>query len=214
MLKNEKERQKRVLMKKLVHALVLASSLIFLTSCNASTAAQIGDTKISTQDLQSRIAEILSERAKYDTSGMQLSTGEELNRSETRFLVIATIFEKIAAKNGIKITQAMKDAKKAEIFNSLGGQAQLGTALVSAQLAPSDFDLYIQAILISDKLQELAIASGVSEANAGAAIQQLIAEFSKSEKIVINPQFGKWDASTADLVTFDAAGTAVKPITA
>lgn len=201
-------------MKKLVSAVVLASSLIFLTACNASTAAQIGDTKISTQDVQSRIAEILSERTKYDTTGMQLSTGEELNRSEMRFLVVATIFEKIAEKNGIKITQAMKDAKKAEIYGSLGGQAQLGNALVSAQLAPSDFDIYIQAVLISEKLQERAIAAGIDQANAGAAIQQLIAEFSKSEKVVINPQFGNWDVSVADLVTFDSAGTAVKPITA
>lgn len=201
-------------MKKLVSAVVLASSLIFLTACNASTAAQIGDTKISTQDVQSRISEILSERTKYDTTGMQLSTGEELNRSEMRFLLIATIFEKIAAKNGIKITQAMKDAKKAEIYSSLGGQAQLGNALVSAQLAPSDFDVYIQAVLISEKLQERAIAAGIDEANAGAAIQQLISEFTNSEKVVINPQFGKWDVSVADLVTFDSAGTAVKPITA
>lgn len=201
-------------MKKLFSAVILASSLAFLTACNASMAAQIGDTKISASDVQSRIAEILSERTKYDTTGMQLSTGEELNRSETRFLVVATIFDKIAAKNGIKISQAMKDAKKAEIYNSLGSQAQLGSALVSAQLAPSDFDIYIQAVLISEKLQEGAIAAGVDAANAGAAVQQLIIEFSKTEKIVINPQFGKWDITVADLVTFDAAGSAVKPITA
>lgn len=201
-------------MKKLFSAVILASSLAFLTACNPSMAAQIGDTKISASDVQSRIAEILSERTKYDTTGMQLSTGEELNRSETRFLVVATIFDKIAAKNGIKISQAMKDAKKAEIYNSLGSQAQLGNALVSAQLAPSDFDIYIQAVLISEKLQEGAIAAGVDAANAGAAVQQLIIEFSKTEKIVINPQFGKWDITVADLVTFDAAGSAVKPITA
>ena len=201
-------------MKKLFSAVILASSLAFLTACNSSMAAQIGDTKISASDVQSRIAEILSERTKYDTTGMQLSTGEELNRSETRFLVVATIFDKIAAKNGIKISQAMKDAKKAEIYKSLGSQAQLGNALVSAQLAPSDFDIYIQAVLISEKLQEGAIAAGVDAANAGAAVQQLIIEFSKTEKIVINPQFGKWDITVADLVTFDAAGSAVKPITA
>ena len=201
-------------MKKLFSAVILASSLAFLTACNPSMAAQIGDTKISASDVQSRIAEILSERTKYDTTGMQLSTGEELNRSETRFLVVATIFDKIAAKNGIKISQAMKDAKKAEIYKSLGSQAQLGNALVSAQLAPSDFDIYIQAVLISEKLQEGAIAAGVDAANAGAAVQQLIIEFSKTEKIIINPQFGKWDITVADLVTFDAAGSAVKPITA
>lgn len=187
---------------------------MLLTACDASTAAQIGDTKISINTVQSRIAEINAERSKFDTSQMQLSVGEELNRTEVRFLVISEIFKKIADKSGIKITQAMKDAKKASILNALGGVDQLGQALVSAQMAPSDFDLYIEAVLISDELSKNAIASGVAESDVGTAVQQVVLALTKTEKVKINPQYGTWDPTQADLTSFDSAGTAVKVQTA
>ena len=200
--------------KKLISAVLVVSSLAFLTACDAGTAAQIGDTKISMQTVQTRIAEINSERRKVDTSQMQLSVGEELNRTEVRFLVISEIFKKIAAKSGIKITQAMKDAKKASIFSSLGGATNLSNALVSTQMAPSDFDLYIEAVLISDQLSKNAQAAGVAEANVGTAVQQVVLALTKTEKVKINPQYGNWDPTAADLVSFDSAGTAVKVKTA
>lgn len=201
-------------MKKVISALLVASSFMLLTACDAGTAAQIGDTKISINTVQSRIAEINAERTKFDTSQMQLSVGEELNRTEVRFLVISEIFKKLAEKSGIKITQAMKDAKKASILNSLGGTEQLGQALVSAQMAPSDLDLYIEAVLISDELSKNAVASGISEADVGTAVQQLVKELTKTETVKINPQFGTWDPNQADLAAFDSAGTAVKVKTA
>jgi len=201
-------------MKKVISALLVASSFMLLTACDAGTAAQIGDTKISINTVQSRIGEINAERKKFDTSQMQLSVGEELNRTEVRFLVISEIFKKLAEKSGIKITQAMKDAKKASILNSLGGTEQLGQALVSAQMAPSDLDLYIEAVLISDELSKNAVASGISEADVGTAVQQLVKELTKTETVKINPQYGTWDPNQADLAAFDSAGTAVKVKTA
>lgn len=200
--------------KKVFGAILAASTLVFLTACDAGTAAQIGDTKISTSIVQDRIAEINAERRNYDTSQMQLSVGEELNRTELRFLVISEIFKKLAAQGGIKITQAMKDSKKADIFSAIGGADQLGQALVSAQMAPSDFDLYVEALLISEKLTEQALAAGVAQENTGSAIQQLVQALTQTEKVKINPQFGAWDPTVADLVAFDSAGTAVKSLTA
>ena len=201
-------------MKKVISALLVASSFMLLTACDAGTAAQIGDTKISINTVQSRIGEINAERKKFDTSQMQLSVGEELNRTEVRFLVISEIFKKLAVKSGIKITQGMKDAKKADIFSALGGSDQIGQALVSAQMAPADFDLYIEAVLISDQLSKNAIAAGVAESEVGNAVQQLVLALTKTEKVKINPQFGYWDPNGADLVSFDSAGTAVKVKTA
>lgn len=201
-------------MKKLISAVLVLSSLAFLTACDAGTAAQIGDTKISMDTVQTRIAEINAERLKYDTSQMELSVGEELNRNELRFLVISTIFKKIADKSGIKISQAMKDSKKADIFSALGGADQIGQALVSAQMAPADFDLYVEAVLISDQLSKNAIAAGVAESDVGTAVQQVVLALTKTEKVKINPQFGYWDPNGADLVSFDSAGTAVKVKTA
>lgn len=201
-------------MKKLIGAVLVLSSMAFLTACDAGTAAQIGDTKISNETVQNRIAQINAERLKYDTSQMELSVGEELNRAELRFLVISEIFKKIAAKSGIKVSQAMIDTKKAEIYSSLGGADKIGQALVSAQMAPADFDLYIEAVLISDQLSKKAMAAGVAEADIGTAVQQLVLELTKTEKVKINPQFGYWNPTGADLVSFDSAGTAVKVKTA
>ena len=186
---------------------------MFLTACDAGVAAQIGDTKISQSTVQSKVAEILTERRNYETSQMQLSSGEELNRAQLRFLVIADIFSKLAEKSNIKVTQAMKDSRKAEILNQLGGTQQLSQALVSAQMAPSDFDLYIESILISEKLTDQARAAGVAEDQLGSAIQSLVRNLTKEIGIKINPQYGTWDSQAADLTAFDAAGSAVKPLT-
>ena len=201
-------------MKKVISVLLAASSLFFLTGCDSGIAAQVGDTKISQNTVQSKISEILTERTKFDVSQMQISVGEELNRAELRFLLISAIFEKLADQNGIKITQAMKDSRKAEILNQVGGPEQLPQALVGAQMPPSDFDLYIQSLLISEALVEKAKAAGVAEANTGAAIQTLVKALTEKEGIKINPQYGAWDPNNADLVTFDSAGTAVKTKTA
>lgn len=201
-------------MKKLISALLVISSLAFLTACDASTAAQVGETKIAMNTVQDRVAQIISERQTVDTSQMQLSVGEELNRSELRFLLISVVFEKIAKKSGITITQAMKDARKAEIYGQVGGMDQLPRALIQAQMAPDDFDLYVQSLLISEALVSKAKAAGVSDENTGAAVQQLVIALSKEEPVKVNPQYGTWDPATADLVTFDSAGTAVKSLTA
>lgn len=199
-------------MKKLIGAILAVGSLFFLTGCSAGVAAQIGETKISQSTVQDRVAEILAERRNYETSGMQLSVGEELNRAELRFLVIATVFEKLANENGIKITKAMKDTRKAEILNQFGGTEQLTQALVSAQLAPSDFDLYIQSILISEELSAKAKAAGATEESVGTVVQGLVRDLADRVGIKINPQYGTWDAQAADLTSFDAAGEAVKTL--
>ena len=81
-------------MKKLISAVAVLSSLLILTACDAGVAAQVGDTKITQSTVQSKVAEILTERRKFDTSQMQVNVGEELNRSELRFLLISMIFEK------------------------------------------------------------------------------------------------------------------------
>lgn len=197
-------------MKKLISALIASGSLFLLTGCDSGIAAQVGDTKISQNTVQSKISEILNERTKLDVSQMQISVGEELNRAELRFLLISAIFEKLADKNGIKITQAMKDSRKVEILNQVGGADQLPQALVGAQMPPSDFDLYIQSLLISEALVEKAKAAGVAEENTGDAIQALVKALTEKEGIKVNPQYGAWDPNNADLVTFDSAGSAVK----
>lgn len=197
-------------MKRVLSVIAIIGSLVLLSGCDSGVAASIGDTKISQNSVQSRVAEIQTERRKFDTSGIQLIVGEELNRSELRFLLISTIFEKLAKQYGIQITQAMKDARKAEIYNQIGGISQLPQALVNAQIAPSNFDLYVQSILISDALVAKAKAEGATDETTGSAVQKMVAQLALKEKVRVNPQYGTWDPVNADVITFDPAGTAVK----
>mgnify|MGYP000382921075 CR=1 FL=1 len=77
-------------------ALIVASGL-FLAGCsNMSSAATVGGTDISMKMVEDSIAEILAERAKTDTSQMQLETGDALNRSQLQFFITNKIIEEVA----------------------------------------------------------------------------------------------------------------------
>ena len=77
-------------MKKLLTVIAVLSALA-LTGCGkADSAASIGDITITQAQAQSKINELLAERAKIDTAGTQFETGNALNRSQLRFTIITT----------------------------------------------------------------------------------------------------------------------------
>ncbi|MBU6243369.1 MAG: hypothetical protein KGP06_04855, partial [Acidobacteria bacterium] len=81
-------------MKKFIASALILISGLFLAGCsNMSAAATIGKTEISMKMVEDSIAEILAERAKTDTSKMQLETGDALNRSQLQFFVTNRIIE-------------------------------------------------------------------------------------------------------------------------
>jgi hypothetical protein len=45
----------------------------------------------------------------------------------------------------------------------------------------------------------------------GAQISKLVVAKAKELGVTVNPRYGKWDATVADVVASDAAGTAVTP---
>ncbi|MCX6420589.1 MAG: SurA N-terminal domain-containing protein, partial [Actinobacteria bacterium] len=98
-------------MKRFMAAALILISGLFLSGCsNMSSAATIGGTEISMKIVEDSIAEILAERAKTDTSQMQLETGDALNRSQLQFLITNKIIEELAIEDKITITQAEVDS--------------------------------------------------------------------------------------------------------
>ena len=196
-------------MKKIL-ALIGALSLMGLTACGSiNSAATLGDITITQEDLQTSVDQLLTERAAVDTSQMQLESGAILNRSQLRFQVITTIFDEIAKELKINLTDSEITASRANLIAQSGGEAVLASNLVAAQIASSNFDRYIRANLISNKLNEALIATGVAEAELNARISQLINAKAKQLEISINPRYGTWDAEIGDIVEIDSAGDAV-----
>ena len=203
------ERQFRV---KKVISIAAISAALLLTGCSqVSSAATVGSVKISQATVQSSINDIMAERSKVDSSQMQLEVGEDLNRSQMRFHVLSELLNKVAEKLKITVSKAEIDTRRASITEQVGGEAALPTALVGAGIAAKDFDLYLQSIIISDKLSQGLEASGVPADQVGLAIQKLVVDMAKENKVTINPRYGVWDAINADVVPVDSAGSAVTP---
>ena len=198
-------------MKKIL-ALVAVATTLLLTGCSqVGSAATIGSTKISQATVQGSIDAILAARQGVDTSQMQLETGEILNRSQLRFHLLTELLLEVGKEIKLSVSKAEIDTRRQGIIDQVGGQEALPNALVGAGIAPNDFDKYIEAILISDKITQTLTAAGVTEADMGAQISKIVVAKAKELGVTVNPRYGKWDATVADVVASDAAGTAVTP---
>jgi hypothetical protein len=197
---------------KKILALVAVATTLLLTGCSqVGSAATIGSTKISQATVQGSIDAILAARQGVDTSQMQLETGEILNRSQLRFHLLTVLLLEVGKEIKLSVSKAEIDTRRQGIIDQVGGEEALPNALVGAGIAPNDFDKYIEAILISDKITQTLTAAGVTEADMGAQISKIVVAKAKELGVTVNPRYGKWDATVADVVASDAAGTAVTP---
>jgi len=197
---------------KKILALVAVATTLLLTGCSqVGSAATIGSTKITQATVQGSIDAILAARQGVDTSQMQLETGEILNRSQLRFHLLTVLLLEVGKEIKLSVSKAEIDTRRQGIIDQVGGEEALPNALVGAGIAPNDFDRYIEAILISDKITQALTAAGVTEADMGAQISKLVVAKAKELGVTVNPRYGKWDATIADVVASDAAGTAVTP---
>ena len=198
-------------MKRVIALITVASALLLAGCSQVGAAATVGSTKITQATVQKSIDGIIAERAKVDTTGAQLVTGAELNRSQLRFHLIAILLGAVAGDQNISITKAEIDTRRATILTQLGGEANLPKALVGASIASADFPEYLQLILQSEKIAQYEAAHGVAQADTGTAIQKLVVAKAAAIKVTVNPQYGKWNAATGDVVATDVASPAASP---
>ena len=200
-------------MKKIL-AITAAVATLLLAGCSqVGAAATVGDTKITQATVQGSIDAILAERAKVDTSQMQLETGATLNVSQLRFHLLSTLLREVGAELKLTVSKAEIDTRRASILDQVGGAASLPNALVNAGIAPADLDIYIEAISYSDKIGQKLVAAGVTQDQVGTELQKLVVAKAKELGVTVNPRYGKWDATVADVVATDSASPAVTPAT-
>jgi hypothetical protein len=197
--------------KKILTALAVATGLLLTGCSNVDTALTLGDTKITTAELQANVDLILAERAKVDTSEMQLESGEILVRNQLNFQLLLAGFVEIAKDLEIKITSSEIAGRRSQIVEQVGGEEALPAALVSASIAPADLEGYLRAIITTEKLGQALAQNGVAEADIQARTQQLFADKVNELKIKVNPRYGKWDSTTGTIVAAVPASDAVTP---
>ena len=101
--------------------------------------------------------------------------------------------------------------RKDELITQVGGESELPRNLVAANIAPSNFDKYVKAIMTSDLIAEALRQSGIPDEEVSARIGQLVTAKAKELKVTVNPRYGIWDIEQGDIVAKDSAGSAVVP---
>ena len=178
----------------------VAAIALFLTGCGtADSAATIGSTKITQATVQKSIDAVMAERAGVDSSQMQLETGEELNRSQLRFHLFAGLLKAAATDLKITVSKAEIDTRREVIIQQVGGVDKLPTALVGAGIASIDFDVYLEAVLNSEKIQKTFVDAGTAEAEIPTKMQALVVATGQKNKVTVNPRYGVWNAKTAEV---------------
>jgi hypothetical protein len=199
--------------KKILTALAITTGLVLTGCSNVDSALTFGDTKITTTDLLANVDTILAERAKIDTSQMQLETGEALVRNQLQFQLLIAGFNTLAEELEIEITNSEIASRRAAIVEQVGGEELLPEALVSASIAPLDLEPYLRAIVINEKIAQALIQTGVAESEVQARVQELFIAKLNSLNIEVNPRYGEWDAATGEIMAATVASDAVSPST-
>jgi hypothetical protein len=200
---------------KKILALIAVLSLATVTACGqVNSAATLGDMTVSQTELQTTVDLLLKEREAVDASQMQLESGATLNRSQLRFIIITKIFDEIAKELKLSVTKTEVEATRQQMIAQGGGESTFTTNLVAAQIASTNFEKYVRAIIISDKINAALQESGVADADISAKLSELVRAKAKQLKINVNPRYGKWDDTTGDIVAVDSAGNAVSSTTA
>ncbi len=200
-------------MKKFLAISAIAAALLLSGCSQVGAAATIGETKITQEVVQGSIDAILAERGKIDISQMELQTGADLNLSQLRFQVLTVLIREVGKDFKVEASKAEIDTRREGILEQVGGEAGLPKALVGAGIAPQNLDLYLEAVIISGKISDAIVATGVTQEALGAEISRIVAEKAAKLKVEINPRYGKWDPINADVVAVDSAGDAVKSTT-
>ena len=200
-------------MKKFLAISAIAAALLLSGCSQVGAAATIGETKITQEVVQGSIDAILAERGKIDISQMELQTGADLNLSQLRFQVLTVLIREVGKDFKVEASKAEIDTRREGILEQVGGEAGLPKALVGAGIAPQNLDLYLEAVIISGKISDAIVATGVTEEALGAEISRIVAAKAAKLKVEINPRYGKWDPINADVLPVDSAGDAVKSTT-
>ena len=180
--------------------LMLGASLLLLSGCaKMDAAAIVGDVEIPLSTVQTSVDSVITERGEVDTSGMDFPTEEALVQSQAQFHITVVLLDELAKEFGIEISKTDIDSEREYIINQVGGEENLNRALAGAVIAQDDFETYIIASKIYERLGEILASQGIAQEEIPTAQQALLVKKAGELSVTVNPRYGVWDQSTASL---------------
>jgi hypothetical protein len=188
-----------------------AAIALSLSACSSSVgiAGTVGSTKITINQLQASVDSINAARK---TAALPADPkAADLPRNQLRFYLLSALLQAAGDAKGVKVVQSDIDSRRKAIVTQLGGEAKLPNALASAGIAKNDFPLYLRDVAYEALIGAAgAPTAPVGTTVRGAAVQQAVLDAGKKSKVTVNPRYGTWNSTTADITPVDTTGGAVK----
>jgi hypothetical protein len=171
----------------------LAAAALLLSACSnqqPGAAATLGDTRISEQTLSAEVQAVLVAKGQPATSVDEALPPDMLSR-----LITIELVDRLAAREGVVVTQGQIDEQLANYEGQAGDQAAVEKLFIEQGVAPSQIESIVK---LNTQAQELGIVlapNGSAEEQRQAVVDAVIA-LSVELDTTVSPRFGTWDAAT------------------
>jgi len=151
----------------------------------AGSAAVVGEQRVTDTQLTADVAAV-TEALGIDPSG-------QVNQIVLDRLIRGDLFEELALRNDVTITQGELDSFIEETAVSVGGREQLDAQLLQSSGVPADaVESFARTFLLQQKVAEK-LAPGAAQDQQGEALAGAVIALSDELDTRVSPRFGTWD---------------------
>jgi hypothetical protein len=182
------------------HAVSFAVLLLVVGALGACTpragsAAVVGDTRFTTDEVQSSTRELVALAAELGQTGVSTA---DLNRRQVSRLVTEALLLEAAERRGVEATEGDVDSLISQSLQG-GTREDLARQVAIDELVPvSAFDRFAEVVVLNQKLLA-EIAPGEAPEVASAKLLEELVALSDELDVTVNPRFGTWDATSLDV---------------
>lgn len=176
----------------LVAAALLGTALV-LSACGgqqAGSAATLGDSRITEQQLTAQVQDILvSQGQPVDTADAGI-TSLALGR-----MIVIGLVDILAERESVVVTQGRIDEQLAAYISQSGDRAAMEATFSEQGVAPSQIESVIRLNIQAQDLGVKLDPSGTPE-DQGTAVFNAVGALSDELDVKASPRFGTWDPTT------------------
>lgn len=181
---------------------LLAPVGLSLAACGpprAGSAVIIGSDRIPISQIQHQVSQVVQQRQQ---AGQDAQPAAALTQEQLQRLILSRIVARMAADQGVTVTQAEVDERRQSIVTQAGSQAAFDKQVASADIPPGTLDSYLKDRLLEGKIGQALVPNASTPAQQqelSAKISELAARTSRALGIKVNPRYGSWNADKFSL---------------
>jgi hypothetical protein len=151
----------------------------------AGSAAVVGDDRVTDTQLADQVTVV--------TTALGIQSSAKANQVVLDRLIRAELYNELAARNGIDVTDGEVTKFLNETAAQVGGQQALNAQLLQSGVPESEVFGFAQTFLTQKALAEK-LAPGKSQQEQGVILGAAVIALSKELDTRVSPRFGTWDA--------------------